>query len=80
MAHKKLVGTIINNHLPKTVTVQISYHKKNAKYGKNVARQKKVLAHLADGVSVKIGETVSLASCRPLSARKHFIVVKGEAK
>lgn len=80
MALKKLVGTVVSNKLPKTVTVRIDMVKTDRKYSKGLARHKKILAHLAEGVNVSLGEVVTLQACRPLSAKKHFVVVKEEEK
>ena len=80
MAVKKLVGTIISNKLPKTVTVRFDIFKKDPKYGKNLARRKTVLAHLPDDIKVELGELVVVVPCRPISARKHFKVLGGAAK
>jgi small subunit ribosomal protein S17 len=76
MASKKLVGIITNNKLPKTVTVRVDVLKKDAKYGKSLARHKKFLAHLPAEIKANCGDVVVIEACRPWSAKKHFRVVE----
>lgn len=57
-----------------TVTVVVNRYVKHPKYKKYVQRTKKYLAHDA-GNTRKVGDRVVIRSTRPISKRKHFIVV-----
>ncbi len=71
---KTLVGTVVSAKAKDTVTVAVSRYIKHPKYKKYIVTTKKFLAHDA-GNTKKVGERVMIRSCRPLSKRKHFIVV-----
>ena len=71
---KTLVGTVVSAKMKDTITVAVNRFVKHPKYKKYVVSTKKFLAHDA-GNTKKVGERVTIRSCRPLSKRKHFIVV-----
>jgi small subunit ribosomal protein S17 len=47
---------------------------KHPRYGKYINRRKKYLVH-DPGDQHKEGDIVTIASCRPLSKRKHFTII-----
>ncbi|HEY4474091.1 MAG TPA: 30S ribosomal protein S17 [Candidatus Paceibacterota bacterium] len=71
---KTLVGTVVSAKAKDTVTVSVSRYVKHPKYKKYIVTTKKFLAHDA-GNTRKVGERVMIRSCRPMSKRKHFIIV-----
>ena len=71
---KTLMGTVVSSKMKDTVTVSVSRYVKHPKYKKYVVKTKKYLAH-DPGNTKTVGERVTIKSCRPISKRKHFIVV-----
>lgn len=76
-----LIGTVVSNKMDKTISVRIDRLVAHPLYGKYVKRSTKVLAHDENNTS-KIGDVVSVTSCKPLSSRKVWILEKviSEAK
>lgn len=70
---RELKGVVVSDKMKDTIVVKIDRFVKNAKYGKFQKLSKKYKAHDA-GNTKKIGETVSIVECRPMSKDKHFIV------
>lgn len=64
----------MSDKMKDTVTVLVNRYVKHPKYKKYVMRSKKYLAHDA-GNTRKMGERVTIKASRPISKRKHFIVV-----
>lgn len=72
---KTLTGVVTANGNEKTITVTVDRHTKHATYSKRVKVTKKYLVH--DELNeAKIGDSVVIAECRPMSARKRFRLVK----
>lgn len=70
---KVFEGIVVSAKLPKTVTVLVERFMVHPMYQKRIRRTDKYLCH--DEIGVKEGEVVSIQECRPLSARKRFIVI-----
>lgn len=68
---KELVGTVVSSANNKTITVLVETYKKHPKYGKRVKVSKKYAVH-DESNKAKVGDTVRIASCRPISKTKHF--------
>lgn len=71
---KMLTGLVVSDKMKDTVTVQVNRFIKLPKYKKYVLRSKKYLAH-NPGNTAKVGDRVTIRSTRPISKRKHFVVV-----
>lgn len=71
---KVFEGIVTSAKLNKTVTVKVSRYFLHPLYKKRIKLTKKFLCH--DEIGVKEGELVSIQECRPMSAQKHFIVMK----
>jgi small subunit ribosomal protein S17 len=71
---KTLVGTVVSMAMKDTVTVLVTRYVKHPKYKKYVTKTKKYLAH-NPGNTLAIGDRVTIQSSRPISKRKHFIVL-----
>ena len=71
---KTLTGVVVSTKMKDTVTVLVNRYVKHPKYKKYVLRSKKYLAH-NPGNTLKDGERATIRSSRPISKRKHFVVV-----
>ncbi|HTZ10821.1 MAG TPA: 30S ribosomal protein S17 [Candidatus Margulisiibacteriota bacterium] len=71
---KELTGTVISDKMAKTVIVRVMHLSKHPKYQRIAKRYSKFKAH-DENKSAKVGDTVSIEACRPLSKDKHFRVV-----
>ena len=68
-------GTVVSDKMDKTITVMVSTSKRHPLYGKKVKYSKKYKAHDEENIAV-IGDVVEIMETRPLSATKHFRLVK----
>jgi small subunit ribosomal protein S17 len=68
-------GIVVSNKMQKTVVVKIERVFRHPLYQKVVKVAKKYLAHDELG-QCQMGDLVEIMETRPLSARKHFRVVK----
>ncbi|MBY0110811.1 30S ribosomal protein S17 [Patescibacteria group bacterium] len=64
-------GVVVKTAMKDTATVEVSRYVKHAKYKKYQTRTKKYLVH-DPGNTVKVGDTVTIVGCRPLSKMKRF--------
>jgi len=64
-------GVVVKTAMKDTATVAVSRYVKHAKYKKYQTRTKKYLVH-DPGNTVKVGDTVTIVGCRPLSKMKRF--------
>lgn len=71
---RRLKGVVTSDKMKDTCVVQVSRYTKVPKYKKYVQSRKKYMAHDA-GNTKKVGETVTIEECRPLSRHKSFKVV-----
>ena len=75
----QLQGVVISDKMNKTIVVEVETHKKHAKYAKRVKYSNKYYAHDENGVA-KVGDTVTIMACRPLSATKRWRLVSVDKK
>ena len=68
-------GVVAQDAANKTIRVQINYQTKHPKYGKYLTRRTVLQAHDEQN-EAKIGDTVEIAECRPLSKTKHHRLVR----
>ena len=80
MPKRILQGVVTSDKMDKTVTVQVERRFKHPLYGKFIKRTKKYAAH-DETNACKVGDTVQIRECRPLSKRKSWEVISeaGEA-
>lgn len=71
---KRLKGVVVSTGMQKTIVVEVTSLVKVPKYGKYVKRSKRYKAHDEKGLA-KLGETVVIESCRPISKEKHFALI-----
>ena len=75
IAHKKtLRGIVVSDKMQDTAVVAVGSYVKHPKYKKYQKRTKRYLAN-NPGNRAKMGEAVTIRSCRPLSKNKHFEIV-----
>ena len=72
-------GVVVSDKMQDTVVVAVARYVKHPKYQKFQKLVKRYHAH-NPGNTVKEGETVEIRECRPISKRKHFMVVEGKKK
>eukprot|EP00246_Nothoceros_aenigmaticus_P002563 TRINITY_DN13425_c0_g1_i1.p1 TRINITY_DN13425_c0_g1~~TRINITY_DN13425_c0_g1_i1.p1 ORF type:complete len:160 (-),score=20.04 TRINITY_DN13425_c0_g1_i1:512-964(-) len=74
-ALKKVQGKVVNAVNDKTVAVEVFRIAKHPKYGKRIKTSKKYQAHDPNNVC-KVGDTVTLVKCAPVSKKKTFVVTE----
>lgn len=74
-AGKFLEGIVVKTAMKDTATVQIERYVKHPKYKKYMKKSEKFLAH-DPGNTCAVGDKVTIRETRPISKRKHFIIVK----
>lgn len=70
---KKQTGIVISNAMQKSVVVEVSRTVQDPTFKKYVRRKNKFMAH-DESNKCKMGDTVCIRECRPLSKRKRWIV------
>ena len=68
-------GVVAQSGANKTIRVLINYQTKHPKYGKYITRRTSLQAH-DEANEARIGDTVEIAECRPLSKNKHHRLVR----
>ncbi|OHD25483.1 MAG: 30S ribosomal protein S17 [Spirochaetes bacterium RIFOXYC1_FULL_54_7] len=66
-----LQGVVVSDKMEKTIVVEIVMRKLHPLYKKYLTRSKKVKAH-DETNEAKIGDTVRVVECRPLSRDKRW--------
>jgi small subunit ribosomal protein S17 len=75
MPKRILQGTVVSDKMDKTVSVLVERRVMHPVYKKYVNRSKKFLAHV-EGEKPKIGSTVRIVECAPISKRKTWTLLK----
>lgn len=78
MPKRILQGVVVSDKNDKTVVVKVERRFTDPLLKKTVRRTKKYHAH-DENNSVKLGETVSIRECRPISKNKTWEVIGNEA-
>jgi len=73
--HRQLTGKVVSDKMDKTVTVLVERQVMHPVIGKVVRRTKKYHAH-NEGNDAKLGDTVVIEECRPISKTKAWKVAK----
>jgi small subunit ribosomal protein S17 len=74
-AKPTLQGTVVSDKMDKTIVIEVLMRKLHPLYKKYVTRTKRVKAH-DENNEAKMGDTVRVSECRPLSKEKHFRLVE----
>ena len=72
---RTLTGKVISDKMDKTITVKVERQVKHPLYGKFIKRSTKVHAH-DETNECKMGDTVTVVECRPLSKSKSWQLVE----
>lgn len=72
---KSLRGIVVSDKMNKTIVVEVEERKTHSLYGKVVRSTKRVKAHDEENTA-GVGDDVELAETRPLSATKHWRLVR----
>lgn len=75
---RTFTGTVVSDKMDKTVTVEVRRLVKHAKYKKYISRTKTYHAH-DENNECKVGDTVVVEECRPLSKTKRWKVIERRA-
>src|SRR5579875_3690460 len=80
MPRRVLTGRVVSDKMDKTVTVSVERRVMHPLYKKFIRRSKKYAAHDEANVC-RVGDTVRIEECAPISKRKTWTVVtrNGEA-
>ena len=70
---RALVGTVTSDKMDKTVVVTVERSTRHPLYGKVVKVNKKYKAHNENN-EARLGDTVRIRECRPISKDKKFFV------
>jgi len=68
-------GIVASAKAERTITVERSFYKFIRKYERYEKRKSKINVHKPDCFNVKVGDSVKIAECRPLSKTKNFVLV-----
>ena len=68
-------GTVVSTKMEKTVVVAVERQVRHEVYGKSQRKTSKFVAHNEDN-QAKLGDTVAIAECRPLSRHKAWKLVR----
>lgn len=75
---KAVKGTVIGLKMHKTATVLVERFHVDPSFGKRVQTRKKY--HAGNDLGAKIGQTIEMTGCRPLSKTKKWQITKIVAK
>ena len=78
MPRRVLKGTVVSDKMDKTITVLVERRYMHSLYKKFIKRTDKFAAH-DENNQFKIGDVVSIQECKPISKRKTWTVVTGDA-
>ncbi|QLH39858.1 MAG: 30S ribosomal protein S17 [Defluviicoccus sp.] len=79
MPRRILQGVVVSDKTDKTVVVLVERRVMHPIYKKFIKRSKKYMAH-DESNALKIGDTVRIRECRPISKRKCWeVFAEGEA-
>jgi small subunit ribosomal protein S17 len=73
--HRQLTGKVVSDKMDKTVTVLVERQVMHPTIGKVVRRTKKYHAH-NEGNDARMGDTVVIEECRPISRTKAWKVAR----
>jgi small subunit ribosomal protein S17 len=74
MPKRVMQGVVVSDKMDKTVTVKVERRIKHPLYKKFISRSKKYAVH-DENNSYKLGDSVSIRECKPISKRKKWEVL-----
>ncbi len=70
---RTLSGLVVSDRMDKTITVRVERRVKHPVYGKFIRRSKKLRGHAGDN-ECRVGDSVTVVECRPLSKSKTWML------
>ena len=70
---RTLSGLVVSDRMEKTITVKVERKVKHPVYGKFIRRSTKLHAHDEDN-ECRLGDSVTIVECRPLSKSKTWML------
>jgi small subunit ribosomal protein S17 len=74
-ARKLRQGVVVSDARDKTITIRIDVSRAHPVYGKTVRRSSKLHVH-DENNEARVGDTVRVVECRPLSLQKRWRMVE----
>ena len=74
-ARKTRTGVVVSDGRDKTITVRVDVARPHKVYGKTVRRSSKLHAH-DERNEARVGDTVRVMECRPISRQKRWRLVE----
>ena len=71
-----ITGKVVSDHMQDSVVVARDFLHYVKKYKRYEKRSSKLHAHSPACIGAKVGDTVKIAECRPISKTKTFVVVE----
>lgn len=75
MSKKRLIGQVVSDAMDKTIVVVRERLVKHPLYKKYIRRKTRIKVH-DEKNEAKVGDTVEIVECRPLSRDKHWRLLK----
>jgi small subunit ribosomal protein S17 len=75
MPRRVLTGRVVSDKMDKTITVSVDRRVMHPLYKKFIRRSKKYAAH-DEANTCKVGDTVRIVECPPISKRKTWTVIE----
>jgi small subunit ribosomal protein S17 len=75
MAKTEITGKVVSDKMAKTVVVTIERSVRDERYGKQLKRTTRFMAHDEAG-EAKVGDMVAIVPTRPLSRSKRWVVTR----
>ena len=72
---RRVQGVVVSDKAAKTITVMVTRRFRHPKYGKMVRQNRRLHAH-DEANTARLGDTVEVVECRPLSRTKHWRLVQ----
>ena len=72
---RTLIGRVVSDKADKTVTVAVDRLVKHQRYGKYIRRRSRLHVHDPKN-TIRVGDKVEIAECRPISKTKSWRVFK----
>jgi len=74
-AQRSIIGRVVSDKADKTRTVLVERRVRHPLYGKFIRRSTRLYVH-DEGNESRVGDTVRIRECRPLSRLKRFALVE----
>jgi small subunit ribosomal protein S17 len=72
---RTITGSVVSDKADKTIVISVTVRKTHPIYKKQYSRSTKYIAHDEKNEAV-VGDVVEIVETRPISARKHFKMVR----